>query len=154
MVPLSKEFAERIRASRKDEFGNEVLEQVASGYGPCRVSLTPFAPGADKRLLFSYSPFGERNAYNQNGPVFIHSKEVESYCDIHRFPPSLKADKANFPLSLLVYSSDQRMVFTALVGDADADDLIVKIFDEHPDVEFLHARNSEACCYICKIERA
>ena len=77
IVPLSKEFAEQIRASRRDEFGNKVIEQVAAGDGPCRVSLTPFAPGADKRLLFSYSPFGERNGYNQNGPVFVHSKEVQ-----------------------------------------------------------------------------
>jgi len=70
IVPLSREFAERIRQSRKDEFGNEVVEQIATGYGPCRVSLKPFAPGIDKRLLFSHSPFTERNAFNQNGPIF------------------------------------------------------------------------------------
>lgn len=154
IVPLSKEFAERIRKSRKDEFGNEVIEQIATGYGPCRVSLTPFEPSVDKRLLFSHSPFSERNAYDQNGPIFIHAKEVEPYSDIHRFPPAIKSDKVNFPLSLLGYSSDQRMVFTRLVGDADVDELIVRIFDEHPEVEFLHARNAEPCCYICKIERA
>jgi hypothetical protein len=154
IVPLSKEFAEKIRQSRKDEFGNDVVEQIATGYGPCRVSLTPFTLGEDKRLLFSHSPFTERNAFNQNGPVFIHEKEVEPYSDIYRFPPAIKADKVNFPLSLIGYSSKQKMVFTKLVGDVDVDELIVKIFDEHPKVEFLHARNAEACCYICKIERA
>jgi hypothetical protein len=154
IVPLSKEFAQRLRQSRKDDFGNEVIEQIATGYGPCRVSLQPFEPGVDKRLLFSHSPFTERNAFNQNGPIFIHAKEVEPYGDIHRFPPALKADRANFPLSLIGYNAKQKMVFTKLVGDADVDELIGQIFTEHPEVEFLHARNAEACCYICKIERA
>jgi hypothetical protein len=154
IVPLSKEYAERIRQSRKDAFGNDVVEQIATGYGPCRVSLAPFKPGVDKRLLFSHSPFTKRNAFDQNGPVFIHAKAVEPYRDIHRFPPAIKADKVNFPLTLIGYSSDQLMAFTQLVGEADVDELIVRIFDEHPEVKFLHARNAEACCYICKIERA
>jgi hypothetical protein len=45
------------------------------------------------------------------------------------------------------------MVYTKLVGDLDVDDLITKIFEEHPEVDYLHARNAEACCFICKIER-
>lgn len=154
IVPLSKEYAERIRQSKKDDFGNEVIEQIATGYGPCRVSLQPFEPGVDRRLLLSHSPFTEQNAFNQNGPIFIHAKEVEPYNDVHRFPPAIKADKVNFPLSLIGYNSKQRMVFTKLVGDADVDALIVRIFEENPKVEFLHARNAEACCYICKVERA
>lgn len=154
IVPLSKEFADRTRTSRKDDFGNKVMEQVATGYGPCRLSLTPFVPGSDRRLLFSYSPFDRQNAYNQNGPIFIHAKEVEPYGDIHRFPPAIKADPGNFPLTLIGYDRDQRMVFTKLVGKSDVDELIVQIFEENPNVEFLHARNAEAGCFICKIERA
>jgi hypothetical protein len=45
-------------------------------------------------------------------------------------------------------------VFTTLVGDRDVDEMIPEIFDAHPEVEYLHARNSVACCYICMIERA
>ena len=45
------------------------------------------------------------------------------------------------------------MVYTQLVGDADVDELITKIFYEHPNIAYLHARSAEACCYICKIER-
>ncbi len=63
-------------------------------------------------------------------------------------------NKANFPLSLIGYNAKQEMVFTKLVGDADIDELIARTFDEHPNVEFLHACNAEACCYICKIEWA
>jgi hypothetical protein len=153
IVPLSKDYAQRIRESRKDDFGHQVIEQVATGSGPCRVSLKPFNKGVDRRLLLTHSPFEIDNSYNQPGPVFINAEDVEEYIDIYRFPPEIKANKKSFPLSLIGYSKDQMMVFTTLVGDKDVDELIPEIFDEHPEVEYLHARNAQACCYICMIER-
>jgi hypothetical protein len=45
------------------------------------------------------------------------------------------------------------MVFTKLVGDGDVDEMIVEVFEQQPDIEYLHARNAQACCFICKIER-
>lgn len=137
-----------------DDFGHKVTEKVAAGSGPCRVSLKPFKKGVDKRLLLTHSPFEIDNAYNQPGPVFINSNEVEEYTDIYRFPPEIKADRKSFPLSLIGYNVDQQMVFTKLVGDADVDELIGEIFEQQVDVEYLHARNAQACCFICKIERA
>ena len=153
IIPLSKAYAATIRQNGVDNFGHELIEQVATGKGPCRVSLKPFVKGIDKRLLLSHSPFAIDNAFNQPGPIFIHSEEVEEYSDIHRFPPEIKADKESFPLSLIGYSTDQKMLVTELVGNKDVDDLIVEIFEKHPKVEYLHARNSKACCYICRIER-
>ena len=153
IVPLSSEYANRIRENNKDDFGHEVIEQVATGKGPCRVSLKPFAVGKDVRLLISHSPFTVDNAFNQPGPVFINKNNVEAYSDIHRFPPEIKADKESFHLTLIGYSKGQMMVLTQLVGDDDVDLLIPKIFEERPDVEYLHARSAEACCFICKIER-
>lgn len=153
IVPLSKEYAATIRSTGKDAFGHTIIEQIATGAGPCRVSLKPFEKGKDKRLLISHSPFDIDNAFNQPGPIFIHKEEVEEYADIYRFPPEIKADKKSFPLSLIGYSKEQMMVFTQLVGDDDVDELIPEIFEQHPGVEYLHARNAEASCYICKIER-
>lgn len=69
------------------------------------------------------------------------------------FPPEIKADKQNFPLSLIGYNTKQNMVFTKLVGDDDVDLLIPEIFHSHNDIAYLHARNAEAGCFICKIER-
>ncbi len=154
IVSLTTEYASKIREAHKDDYGHEVIEQVATGAGPCRVSLKPFVPGQDVRLLLSHSPFKIDNAFDQPGPIFIHKNEVEAYKDIHRFPPEIKADRINFPLSLIGYSKDQRMIYTKLVGDDDVDILIPKIFEEHTEIEYLHARNAEACCFICKIERA
>ena len=153
IVPLSFEYAEKIRNSSKDDFGHPLIENIATGKGPCRISLKPFEVGKDERILFSHSPFPIDNSFNQPGPIFIHKKVVQPYEDIYRFPPELKADKKIFPLSLIGYSKDQLMIFTKLVGDEDIDLLIPKIFSEHSEIDYLHARNSEACCFICKIER-
>jgi len=153
IVPLSKEYVQRIRETRKDDFGHDVIEQIATGAGPCRISLKPFVKGVDKRLLFTHSPFEMDNVYDQPGPVFINADNVEEYSDIYRFPPEIKANKKSFPLSLIGYSKDQMMVFTKMVGDNDVDEMITEIFDQHPEVNYLHARNSQACCYICRIDR-
>ena len=154
IVPLSKEYAARIRATGRDDFGNEVVEQVATGRGPCRVSLRPFELGVDRRILVRHSPFEIANAFDQPGPVFFHASEVEEYSEVHLFPPEIKSDPVNFPLTLIGYSSDQRMVFAELVGTRDVDRMIEEIFEAREDVAYLHARNAEPGCFICKIERA
>ena len=154
IVPLSTAYAARIRENKKDDFGHEVVAQSATGYGPCRVSLRPFVPGEDTRLLFSHSPFEINNAFNQPGPIFIHQRAVRAYEDVHRFPPEIKADPIHFPLSLIGYNTQQEMVFTRLVKDDDVDALISEIFAQHQKVAYLHARNAEAGCFICRIDRA
>jgi hypothetical protein len=78
---------------------------------------------------------------------------VEEYSDVHRFPPEIKVNKKSFPLTLIGYNKQQMMVLTETVGDSDVDELITTIFEQRADVEYLHARNAQACCYICKIER-
>nr|WP_067063405.1 DUF1203 domain-containing protein [Mucilaginibacter sp. L294] len=153
IVPISRLYAEKIKSTMVDDFNNPVIEQLANGLGPCRVSLKPFKKGVDTRLLFKHSPFDIENAYNQPGPVFINKADVEEYSDIHRFPPGIKANKKSFPLTLIGYNNKQMMVLTETVADKDVDKLITNIFNERADVEYLHARNAQACCFICKIER-
>jgi hypothetical protein len=153
IIPISKVYAQKIRSTMHDDFGHEVTEKIATGAGPCRVSLKPFIKGVHKRLLLTHSPFEVDNAYNQPGPVFINSDEVEEYADIYCFPGEIKADKVSFPLTLIGYNKNQQMVLSKLVGDADVDEVINEIFDLQDNVEYLHARNAQACCFICKIER-
>ena len=148
-----EEVANAIRTSGTDAFGNHIQVQVAKGKGPCRQSLLLFKKGVDKRILFSYSPFDKSGLYTESGPVFINEEPVASYKDIYRFPQEIKADKQSFPLSLIGYNENDMMVYSERVGDADVDEMIEKIFNEMAQVHYLHARNSEACCFICKIER-
>ncbi|WP_109300486.1 DUF1203 domain-containing protein [Aquimarina sp. AU474] len=153
IVPISKEYASNIRETKVDDFGHKIIEQVATGVGSCRVSLQPFVPGKDKRILLSYSPFTIDNAFNQLGPIFIHKKDVKPYASVYQFPPKIKADKQNFPITLIGYNEKQEMICTRLVGDKDIDVLIAEIFNSDPEISYLHARNAEAGCYICRIER-
>jgi len=81
-------------------------------------------------------------------------KDVEAYSDIYRFPPLIKADKEHFHLTLIGYDALQMMIVSQLVGEDDVDELIIKIFKQSPEIEYLHARSAEACCYICRIDRA
>jgi hypothetical protein len=153
IVPVSRDYAQKVRLTMRDDFGHQLVETVATGSGPCRVSLKPFEKGVDRRLLLTHSPFGVDNPYNQPGPVFINGEDVEEYADVHRFPPEIKANKKSFPITLIGYDNEQQMVFTRIVGDDDIDELINEIFEQQADVAYLHARNAQACCFICKIER-
>ncbi|WP_224746516.1 DUF1203 domain-containing protein [Mucilaginibacter rigui] len=103
--------------------------------------------------MFKHSPFDIENAYNQPGPVFINKADVEQYSDVHCFPPEIKANRKSFPLTLIGYNTKQMMVLTETVADKDVDELILKIFNDNPSVDYLHARNAQACWFICKIER-
>ena len=61
IVPLSKEYATKIRTSRKDDFGHEVIEQMARGLlWPRQFSLKPFKRGEDKRRLFNTQSFPDQ----------------------------------------------------------------------------------------------
>lgn len=154
VIPLSKDYAAKLRDSRIDDFGHSILEETATGLGPCRVSLQPFTRGKDKRLLLSHSPFTIDNAFNQPGPVFIAAEEVEPYADVYRFPPAIK-ENPSFHLTLIGYSPDQRMVHTELVqNNLEIEEQINLIFEEHTQIDFLHVRSAVACCYICTIVRA
>jgi len=134
IVPLSREYANKIKENNKDDFGHEVIEQIATGKGPCRVSLKPFKVGEDVRLLISHSPFTIDNVFNQPGPVFIHKNNVEPYSDTHRFPPEIKVNKESFPLSLIGYSKRQNMVFTQLVGDESKNKYSKKVSNRNAPV--------------------
>ncbi|HYG39998.1 MAG TPA: DUF1203 domain-containing protein [Cytophagales bacterium] len=155
IVPLSKAFAKKIRETRQDDFDNEVIEEVATGLGPCRVSLKPFKKGEDKRLVLSHSPFELKNPFNQPGPIFISANEVEEYADVYKFPQEIKNNKKSFLITLIGYNKEQWMIHNHLVSEnEDIDEVISEIFDNFPEVDYLHARSAKACCYICKIIRS
>ncbi|HTI07511.1 MAG TPA: DUF1203 domain-containing protein [Puia sp.] len=148
IVPLSNEWAKKIRAAGQDEFGHPVVEEAVTSGGPCRITLRQFKPGVDKRLVISHSPFEIDNAYNQPGPIYISPDDVEEYQDVHRFPPEIKR------ITLIGYNTDQWMVFTRVVGEQEnIDEVIARVLDENPKVAYLHARSTTACCYLCRIER-
>jgi hypothetical protein len=149
IVPLSKEYAQRVRETGQDEFGHSVVAEPMTGTGPCRVTLRQLRAGIDKRLVVNHTPFEKDNAYYQRGPIFISADEVEEYADIHRWPPEIKH------VTLIGYNADQQMIYTRVVGETeDINEVIPRIFyGDMPQVAYLHARSTRAACFICRIER-
>ncbi|MHA4808667.1 DUF1203 domain-containing protein [Flavitalea flava] len=149
IVSLSKEYVQKIRQAGQDDFGHLIVEETASGSGPCRISLKQIKPGIEKRLVISHSPFEIDNVYNQPGPIFLSATDVEEYADVHQFPPEIKY------VTLIGYNKDQWMIYTRLVNEGeDINEVISNIFRENQAVSYLHARSTRACCFLCKIERA
>ena len=60
IVPLSKSFAEKIRLTMRDDFGHQVTEQIATGAGPCRVSMKPIS--VESGVLSSWLALATKSA--------------------------------------------------------------------------------------------
>ena len=152
VIAMEESLADSIRHTMKDEFGNALISVITNGTGPCRQCLQPFERGKDERILFAYQPIKSKSPYTEVGPVYIHTHHCKSYADENEFPAAIKNDRKNFPLTLRCYNHEERMIYAELVGERNPEEVIEQLF-ERPEIEFLHARNSEYGCFIAKIER-
>jgi Protein of unknown function (DUF1203) len=146
-------FTERIRATLRDDAGNELSIWTSDSHGnPCRSCLRRTKPG-ERLILCAYTPFDGAGPYVERGPIFIHAEPCERYERAAGFP----ADFQGRPITLRAYGSTPRgalsivEAFVAEPGSADAtlNDLFA---DER--VEFVHARNPAWGCYDFCVERA
>src|SRR5216684_4170736 len=105
IVPLSKEYARKVRETGRDEFGHSVVAETMTGTGPCRVTLRQLRAGIDKRLVVNHTPFDKDvQLPAEECFIFISADEVEEYEDVHRFPPEIKN------ITLIGYNEDQMMI--------------------------------------------
>jgi hypothetical protein len=73
MIAIASELANKVRETKLSPgYGHPVTAKVATGHGPCRHCLRPFALGRDVRMLFTLDPFYGVAAIPQPGPVLIH----------------------------------------------------------------------------------
>ena len=58
IIAIASELADQVRATMVSPgYGHPVTAKVATGLGPCRHCLQPFAVGEEVRLLFTLNPF-------------------------------------------------------------------------------------------------
>jgi hypothetical protein len=58
MIAIASELADKVRSTKMSPgYGHPVTAKVATGHGPCRHCLRPFAIGTDVRLLFTLNSF-------------------------------------------------------------------------------------------------
>ena len=148
-VPIPPSLAESARRERRSpQYGHPAHVEAASGYGPCRLCLATFRVGEEERLLFTYDPFAGLSDYPSPGPVFVHAASCEPWPDVHGFPDALRP----LPLTLEAYAAGRWLVARERVSDGDVEGAIGRLF-AHAAVAYLHVRNSEAGCYIARVER-
>ena len=149
-LSIPQSYADRIRNTMKDDFGNKVELSVAgeTGYGPCRCCLKQFQPG-EKRLLFTYAPVNADNPYNETGPVYIH-ENCSSYADPDVFPPEVKQGRLPIHLVLRSYNNDRRMIDARFVKNNDEVEMTIETLLSNGDIAFIHIRNATYQCFIAE----
>jgi uncharacterized protein DUF1203 len=149
VVAIDPSLSEQARASlHSPQYGHPAHAEVAGGYGPCRSCLNTFRVGEDRRLLFTYNPFAGLDAYPSPGPIFIHEEHCEPYDRYSNFPPALRT----LPLTFEGYGQQRWLIARERPADPGIEAAIDRIF-ANSAVEYIHVRNTEAGCFIARIER-
>ena len=150
VVAIPDEVAVSVRANLiAPVYGHPAHAEVAKGYGPCRLCLRTFTVGAERRILFTYDSFHEKEKLPLPGPVFIHEADCERYPEAGGFPEDLRAHA----LTLNAYGLGRRLVAQEYVADGRVEAVIARLF-ARADVDYIHVRDTEAGCFDCAIERA
>jgi Protein of unknown function (DUF1203) len=146
---VPQEIADEVRRTRLSPgYGHPAHLEVATGTGPCRCCLRTFAPGVDRRLLFTYRPQGHGRSLNAPGPVFIHADHCEAYTG-EGFPEGLRG----LPLAFEARIAGSRVNGLSANTGVPAETQIQRMFTSG-GAEWLHLRHAEAGCFIACIEAA
>lgn len=149
VVPIDPELVETVRGTLKSpQYGHPAHVEVAAGYGPCRACLKQFRTGEEERILFTYNPFAGLDVYPSPGPVFIHAKTCASYPEPQTFPEELRS----LPLTLEAYG-ENRWIIARERPSANEIEVSVERLLNTSGVRYIHVRNTEAGCYMARIER-
>ena len=149
-IPIPTALAEEARRDRRSpQYGHPAHVERATGYGPCRLCLDTFHVGEEDRLLFTYNPFDGLDSYPSPGPIFVHADGCVAHPPEKEFPATLRA----LPLTLEGYGPQRWIIARELVTDGDVESAATRLF-AHPDVSYIHVRNTEAGCYIARLEPA
>jgi hypothetical protein len=149
VIAIASELAEKVRESRVSPgYGHPVTAKVATGHGPCRHCLRPFAVGQDVRLLFTLNPFEGVAPIPQPGPVFIHQETCERYVEAKGYPSEL----LRFGAVLDGYDRDQLVRRRETVTDGSQETAIEKMMQDQL-VRYVMVRDGSAGCYGFRVER-
>ncbi|HSK16066.1 MAG TPA: DUF1203 domain-containing protein [Gaiellaceae bacterium] len=144
---LPEEVATYVRAHGRDPvWGHDAVTQPATGFGPCRLCLRTFREG-EPRTLFTHDTYAGVAEFPQPGPVFVHADGCEPYGG-DGFPPELRA----LSLTFEAVAAGPRVVALERTRGGDVEDTIARLLPL-PEVDFLNVRNTEAGCWVARVER-
>ena len=148
VFPIDSKFAEAVRSTLKSpQYGHPAHVERATGYGPCRACLKQFRQGEEDRILFTYNPFQNLDEYPSPGPVFIHAHSCQSYDNAQAFPEELRS----LPLTLEAYGENRWIIARERPSAAEIESSVERLL-QTSGVRYIHVRNTEAGCFIARIE--
>ena len=148
VVPLRQQTVDEVRNSlRAPGYGHPAHVELAAGHGPCRLCLQPFRQGEEERVLFTYNPFPNHAGMPSPGPIFVHRTACSRF-EGAGFPPGL----LGLSLTLEGYDHSGLAVLRVRVTD-DPDAGVLEVLSR-PQVAYAHIRNTEAGCFVARIEHA
>jgi len=150
IVPIDHSVAVAVRETGKAPgYGHPAFRDTAAGYGPCRSCLQLLEIGAEARILFTYDPFSDLEPLPLPGPIYVHEHDCAPYQLFDTFPEALRS----IPITLNAYAGGRRLRQVVYVEpNGDHESAVGSLFDRD-DVDYLHARNTEAGCYLFRVER-
>lgn len=149
VLPIDPALAEKVRSTLKSpQYGHPAHMERATGYGPCRACLQQFRTGEEDRILFTYNPFAGLDEYPSPGPVFIHAKSCAAFAEAESFPQELRS----LPLILEAYGEGRWIIARERPSEREIEGCIERLLNTG-GVRYIHVRNTEAGCFIARIER-
>ena len=148
IIPITTEYAEKIRSSMRDDFGHELHTTSLTGRALCRFCLADGGP-EHKHILFSYMPVENLNPYAEVGPVYIHN-ECEQYADVFTIPQDLTTRKY---LTVRGYNAEQNLIKGYMAKGDKIVETLDKLF-ENAEVESIRINDASSGCYFLKLVRA
>lgn len=135
---------DRVLRSGQDHGGNEIEPFTdADGGWPLRCCLTDSAPG-DRIAIIAWSPFEWEGPYRETGPIVVHVDGCARTDRWEEVPEALD----NRAMVLRPYGHDRRIAYDH-VRFVDAGGSLteeVRQLLDHPDIDFVHARNATGGC--------
>jgi hypothetical protein len=146
VVPMRAETAASIRERRRDPVWNHPAAELPSDPdGTCRVCLEPFTADDAVMLLATHDSFEGVRQHRQPGPVLLHARECtprEPLC----YPEFLKGSPRTFES----FDRAGELVRTTRHSGGDEDALLTAML-EHPDIAYIHVRNTGAGCFMFRV---
>jgi hypothetical protein len=150
VIAVPQDLADEVRTTRRSPgYGHPAHADLAAGYGPCRLCLRKLAVGHDRRILFTHDPFVGLEPRPLPGPVYLHEQACTRFPQDAGFPEDLR----DLPLTFNAYGTGRRLREQAYVADGRVEATVQALLDR-ADVDYVHVRNTEAGCYLFRIERA
>jgi hypothetical protein len=149
VLPIDNDLADAVRKTKKyPQYGHPAHTELATGDGPCRGLFETISHTAGRPHSVHLQPFAGLDEYPSPGPVFIHADSCSGYTEPGQFPEELRS----LPLTLEAYGDNRWIIARERPTGNEIETSVERLLNAE-GVRYIHIRNTEAGCFIARIER-